>query len=207
MPDDTTPSPPWLDLGEIAPAKRRPGATQRKPEWSFQAWLHRFLECVVLSPCEVRGFDKASAAFARIETRMMAMGRGVKDGSPDHEVVQGFPLVVVKFECKAGTGQPTPAQIGTANAYERCGVTVARECRSIHQALDALRRGGVRLHGNADNLAVHYQAEVEAALRTLELRKVPGAAKKKGSSRPFRPKPSRSAVAAGNRFNAIRVGR
>ena len=175
--------------------------TQRKPEWSFQANLHHFLERVVLPPCEVRGFDKASAAFASIATRMMAQGRGVKDGTPDHFVVQGDPLRLVWFECKAATGASTPAQIGTANAYERCGITCARDCRTIGHALDALIRAGVRLHPNAPNIAVEYQARVDASLRELK-----AAAPRKRSSAARAPKPALSAVKRGNAFTRARLG-
>ena len=192
MSDQSAPPPAWLSSDEIAPL--HVGAVQRKPEWSFQAWLHRFLERVVLPPCEIRGFDKASIAYAQIGPRMMALGRGLKDGSPDHEAVQGNPLVLVKFECKHGDGVPTPAQIATAIAYERCGVTVARRCRTIADALCALRTAGVRLHPNADNLAVEYQARVDAALRELAARKSGAAPKKKrasGKPRAARVKPSR----------------
>jgi hypothetical protein len=189
--------------GTEAPVERMSGALQRKPEWSFQAWLHRFLNRAVLQPCEIRGIDKAGAA-RNVNSWSMAVGRGVKDGTPDHEVVQGNPLVVVKIECKHGDGGSTAAQEGTATAYERCGVTVIRDCRTMQQALRGLRLAGTRLHANADNLAVEYQARADAALRELELRK--GEPRKKGSSKPRAARPTRGQVSAGHRFTAARLG-
>ena len=141
---------------------------QRKPEWVFQAWLSRFLDHVVLPPCEIRGFDVASAAMASPATRFAQAGRGIKAGSPDHEVVQGNPTIIVKLELKAGHGTSTDAQISTADSYERCGVPVIRDCRTVRQALNGIRAAGVRLHGNADNIAVEYQARVDAGLAALQ---------------------------------------
>lgn len=141
-------------------------ATQRKPEWSFQAWLHRYLEAVVLEPKDIRGFDISSAAMASAPTRFAAMARGCKPGTPDHWVFQGD-RVVVAMECKAGRGVATDAQKATANALERCGITVVRECRTISDALDGLRRAGARVQENAELLAVVYQEHVDAALREI----------------------------------------
>jgi hypothetical protein len=165
-------------------------ATQRKPEWSLQAWQHKFLEKVVLPPCEIRGFDVASAAMASPATRLAQLGRGVKPGSFDHLVVQGDPLVVVGFEWKAGRNTSRDAQDATADAYERCGVAAIRDCRTVRQALDGLRRAGIRLHGNADNIALEYQARVDAALREL-------AARPKRAKAPRRDGPSNARVRRG----------
>lgn len=73
-------------------------ATQRTPEHCRQAHLHRFLERVVLPPCEIRGIDQANAAKAHIGSRMAAIGRGCASGTADHWVFQGNPLVVVPID-------------------------------------------------------------------------------------------------------------
>jgi hypothetical protein len=199
---DTAPAPAFQTLAELN-ARHHVGATQTKPEWSFQAWLHRFLEKAVLPPYEIRGFDKAGAAYARIQTRMAAQGRGIKDGTPDHFVVQGSPLRMVLIECKAGSGEASDAQKATATAYERCGATVARECRTIREALVALRVGGIRLHANADNLAAEYQERVDAALRALMAKKPRKPAR--GGSKAQKPRVSLSAVRRSNAFTAARL--
>lgn len=184
-----------------APATRMSGGLQRKPEWSFQSWMDRLLDKIVLYPREIRGFDKAGAQ-RWVGAWSMAVARGVKDGTGDHLVVQGDPVRLLWIECKGETCA-TPAQVGTADAYERCGVMTVRECRTMAQVVAGLRVAGVRLHGNTDNLVVEYQERADAALRELKLRKGEPAPKKKRASRP-RPavRPSRKAL----RFGMKRMG-
>lgn len=139
---------------------------QRKPEHSLQAWLHKFLESIVLEPREIRGIDKAGAA-RNVRAWSAAVARGVKDGTPDVLCVQGDPVRLLWVECKRpdGKGRPSDAQIATANSYEACGVPIVRECVSIHQALDGLRAAGIRVSANADTVAAVYQAHVDASER------------------------------------------
>lgn len=160
-----------------------------------QSHLHRFLERVVLPPCEIRGIDQANAAKAHIGSRMAAIGRGCASGTADHWVFQGNPLVVVPIEVKHQT-KATPAQTGTANAMERCGIQTIRECRTTHEALAGLVRSGVRLHANAANLAVEYQERMDAGLRELAL-----APKQK---RPARPRAAKAPAARVAKFEAMR---
>lgn len=176
-------------------------STQRTPEHCRQAWLHHFLERVVLPPCEIRGIDQANAAKAFVGSRMSAIGRGCKSGTADHWVFQGNPTVVVPIEIKHNT-KPTDAQIGTANALSRCGLYVIRECRTTHEALLGLVNAGVRLHANAMNLAVEYQARMDAGLRELA-----AGPKKASKPRPQRDSSSRTRKWAAVQLRAAQAGR
>lgn len=184
-----------------APVRRMAGALQRKPEWSFQANMHHLLDKIVLFPREIRGIDKSGKHQANPNTREMMKGRGVKSGTADHLIVQGHPIRILWVECKSDT-DTSAAQDGTADSYERCGVMTVRECRTMAQLVQGLRNAGFRLHGNADNLAVEYQARADAALRELTLRKGEPRKKKASKSRPFTDsRPSRRAL----RVAAVRV--
>jgi hypothetical protein len=169
-------------------------AIQRKPEWIRQAELFRFLERVLLPPCEVRCIDQANAAMANMNTRMMALGRGCKPGTSDVMLWQGEPAVMAAIEVKH-EGSERAGQGAFAEALERCGFHAVRECRTTAEALAGLRHAGFRLHGNADNLAVEYQARIEAGLRELAARK--GGAGPKRKAPPSRSTASKSAIYAG----------
>lgn len=162
--------------------------TQRKPEWVRQVWVCHYLERVVLPPLEVRSIDQASAAMASQSTRLMARARFVKSGTPDIWCWQGNPFVSVAIEVKH-LSTTSDAQRATARALRACGVHVVEECRTTHQALSGLRSAGMRLHANADNLAVEYQERMEAGLRELAEHKPA----KKRATRAERPTPGRVA--------------
>lgn len=192
----THPAPSFEDAEVLAVRKK--GALQRKPEWIVQSWSHKLLERIVLAPCEIRGIDKSGAHQASMNTRMMMLGRGCKDGTGDHLVVQGAPIRVLFAEFKFGSGSASPAQDGTAESYERCGIPTVRECRTMAQLVQGLRAAGFRLHGNTDNLAAEYQERANASLRELQLRKGEPRKKKSGKSRPFTDsRPSRRALRVG----------
>ncbi len=151
---------------------------QKKPEHCRQSWIHHFLDKVILPPRDIRAIDHAGKDMGQFGTRMAALGRGLKPGTPDHLVIQGRPLVVVGIEVKHNTGA-SGTQTATADAWEACGAVVGRECRTTHDVLATLRRAGMRLHENADNLAVEYQVRMEVGLAELA-----GGVRKKGRSAP-----------------------
>lgn len=140
---------------------------QRKPEWSFQAWLDKFLHAVVLEPREIRGIDASGAHQANPATRHMAIARGCRPGTPDVLVCQGNPVRVLWIECKRpdGKGTTSDAQTATAASYAACGVPTVEDCRTIAQALDGLRAAGIRVSANTDTVARVYAEHVAASER------------------------------------------
>lgn len=145
------------------PSLTSAGARQKKPEWTRQAWLHRFLDRVVFHPREIRGIDQSGAHQKNMATRQMAIGRGCKPGTSDHFVWQGEPSVMCCIEVKHEGGERV-SQAAFRTSLARCGFLVVPECRTTAEALAGLREAGMRLHPNAEALAVEYQARMDAAL-------------------------------------------
>lgn len=209
---DTVPAPAFLDdidggeplhvSGGMAGAPRR--GVQRKPEWVRQAEFFRFLERVLLPPCEVRSIDQANAAMAHINTRMMALGRGCKPGTSDMMVWQGAPSLMVPIEVKH-EGKERAGQTAFAAAMERCGFPVIRECRTTYQLHAGLLAAGFRLHGNTTNLAREYQERIEAGLRQLALLKS-GSVKKPKRAAKARHTGRKGSPAQHARITAARLG-
>lgn len=196
---DVAPPPAFMTDSDVLPKPH--GATQRKPEHCRQAWIHRFLEKVVLPPCEVRGIDQASSTQANIGSRMMAIGRGCKPGTQDHWVFQNHPFVVSAFEIKHET-KARDAQKSTAKLLRAAGVHVHEDIRWCREVLRGLRADGVRITANADYQAIHYDAQIEGGLREIEARKT---APRKASKRQ-EPRPSQSAVRRWNKGLLGRLG-
>jgi hypothetical protein len=163
-------------------------ATQRKPEYVRQVWIAHFLERALLPFCEVRSVDAANRDMANISTRMMALGRFVKPGTSDILVWQE-PRLFMGIEVKH-EGKETDAQRAFAVIMQRVGFHVARECRSMADVLTGLRAAGMRLHANAENLAVEYEERMQAGLRELASK-----AKPRAASKPYVPRPTRTQIA------------
>lgn len=173
---------------------------QRKPEHSFQAWLHKFLEAVVLEPRDIRGFDKAGSVRSA-QGWGASIARGILDGTPDHQVLQGPDRRHAVFELKSKDGKARDAQIATADAYEACGVTVVRDCRIIAAALAGLRAAGIRLSANADTVARVYQEHVDASERA----RAAAAPVKRAASKPRAPRVSAAQIKRGHKVGLWRT--
>jgi len=172
---------------------------QRKPEWSLQAWLDKFLHAVVLEPREIRGIDQSGAHQANDNARLMAIARGCRPGTADVLVCQGSPTRVLWIECKRpdGQGHASPAQTAAADAYAACGIPTVRECVSIAQALDGLRSAGIRVSDNADVVARVYAEHVAAS----ERERAAGVAKRKVAA----PRAMRASAAQIKRGHKVRL--
>ena len=163
-------------------------------EHRFQAFADRFLDRVVLPPFWVTGIDHASNVSDNARAR--ARARGLKPGVPDIYLAQGEPTRTLWLELKRGTS-PSDAQLSVHRSLADCGVP-CYVASSIKGVLVALYGAGIRLHGNAANIATEIEAKLTAADEA-----VPRVAR---SSRPRVPKPSRAAVTRGNRFTARGLG-
>ena len=139
---------------------------QKRPEHVRQAWIHRFLNAVVLEPREIRGIDQAGKHQAAIGTRMAIIGRGCAPGTPDHWVFQGNPFTVLAIEIKHETSGTGPQQ-ATARSLRRCGVFVLEDCRTIAQVADALEQAGIRVSHSMRLIIPVYQEQMDAGLREL----------------------------------------
>lgn len=134
------------------------------PEHSFQAWVDRLIDRIVLPPMFVTGIDHASQMTDNARARMA--GRGIKFGMPDVFVAQqrigyivGTPHHLSAWlELKRGSGL-SEHQKGVHRAMIAAGQRVF-VCRSMSDVVAALKEVGFSLHLNADNLATEYEARV-----------------------------------------------
>ena len=132
-----------------------------------RAWIHRFLNAVVLEPREIRGIDQAGKHQAAIGTRMAIIGRGCAPGTPDHWVFQGNPFTVLAIEIKHETSGTGPQQ-ATARSLRRCrGVRAGSlpDDRSGRRCAGTGRDSGCRT-ACASSFTV-YQEQMDAGLREL----------------------------------------
>ena len=137
-------------MTEDTPLDPKPKHRLDQPEHRLQGWVDRFLDRVVLPPCFITAVDQAGEET--MNQRARAQGRGLKFGIPDHWVYQADPLVVVAIELKAGHGIVSSRQEDRIRALRKAGVH-ADAAWSIRDVLEIVRRAGIRLHGNADNIA------------------------------------------------------
>jgi hypothetical protein len=135
-------------------------------EHVFQAWVDRFLDAVVLPPMWTTGINHENELTDNARAR--ARARGVKPGVFDIYVCQE-PSRSLWIECKWGRNEPSGHQISVASSLLACGIPRA-VCWSMDNVLRALRIAGFKLHGNADNKAVEYQARAEAGVAEAELK-------------------------------------
>lgn len=176
-----------VEAPAFGPDPRAP-KRRRSPEHTFQAWVDRFLDRVVLPPMFTTGIDHAATDMAHIGRRSALQGRGVRFGLPDVYVCQA-PRTSVWLELKRGS-VVSSTQAGVHVAMERAGQDVA-VCHTMLQVLLALRAAGFDLHQNANALAAEYEARVEA-------RECAPATPRK-SGRPYAAKPSASRIAAAHK--------
>lgn len=167
-------------------------------EHIFQGIVDRFLDRVLLPPFWTTGISHENELTDNARAR--ARGRGVKGGVPDLYVCQA-PGLSIWIELKWGDNQLSGAQSAVRRALMACGIQ-CQACWAIGDVIYMLRAAGMRLHGNADNLAVEYQARAEVAVAKAEARAV--APHKPGPSRDA--KPSAARVKAANRFTRARLG-
>ncbi len=186
MSDSTPPTPPM-------PPPR--GHVPRETA-GFQPAAVAFIEKVVLPPmfCTAICHENELTENARARARR----RGVKSGIFDLQVYQSSSKVVW-IELKWGKNTPSEAQKQVAERLWMCAVPHGFAW-SIGDVLDILSRSGFRLHGNAKNLAVEYQARAEALVARAEAR-----ATKPRASTPQR-STRRASPAQYARFQKARLG-
>ena len=170
-------------MTDAQPETRR-GHVQR--EQAFQGIVDRFLDRVVTPPFWTTGINHENELTDNARAR--ARGRGVKPGVPDVYVCQA-PGRSTWIELKWGDNPPSDAQVSVHAILTLCGVARAYAW-NVPDVLAALRAAGFALHGNADNLAVEYQARAEAAVRKAEGR----ASKPTSQRKPWAAKPSAARV-------------
>ena len=100
--------------------------------------------------------------------RARAKARGVQPGVFDVHVYQA-PKLVCHIELKWGKNKPSDAQLHVAEELWKCGIPRGFAW-SMHDVLRELRAADMRLHGNADNMCIEYQARAEAAVATAEMK-------------------------------------
>lgn len=183
-----------ITLSDTAEPTRR--NVQR--EHVFQGVVNHFLERVVLPPCWMTAINHENELTDNARAR--ARGRGVKPGVPDVYVSQA-PSRSVWIELKWGDNKLSDAQAAVFDALWRCNIPHG-VCWDVHGVLMTLHHAGIRLHGNASNLATEYQARAEAAVAKAEAKAA--APYKPGPARPK--KPSAARVKAGNKFTRLRLG-
>lgn len=128
--------------------------------------VNQFIERVVLPPMWTTGILHENQLTDNARAR--AKARGVKPGVFDVYVCQA-PARSVWIELKWGKNQPSEDQLEVAAALWRCGIP--RDFgRCILDVLTALYAAGLKLHGNASNLAEEFQARSEAAVAKAEAR-------------------------------------
>lgn len=129
-------------------------------EHSFQAWVDRFLDRVVLPPMFTSAIDVAARDMASIGRRSALQGRGLKFGIPDVFVAQHRAWdLACWLELKRGA-PVTAQQEATHNAMRRAGQRIS-VCSTVREVLIALRHFGFELHENADALALEYEIRVD----------------------------------------------
>ena len=125
------------------------------PEARFQAFTCRFLDRVVIPPMWFTSIEHAASDMRNMGRRASLQARGVVFGCPDLTVMQ--PGAQCWLELKRGKNQATEAQKATHKAMQLAGQSVF-VVRTMSEVLAALRLSGFRLHDNAENLAVEYEA-------------------------------------------------
>jgi hypothetical protein len=159
-------------------------------EHRLQSWAHKFIERVVLPPmfsCAIDApFRRGAGGSAGFASRLEA--RGIVFGLPDHLIAQGDGQDierVIWIEFKRGTGL-TARQAGVHVQLRRTGFEVYT-CDTIGDVLDALRLSGMRLHGNAQEIAREYAERLDAAdMKADAAPKRSTAAKPKAKATPAR---------------------
>jgi hypothetical protein len=160
-----------------------PRTQRRTPEWSFQSWVDRLLDRIVVPPMFTTGIDHASQTTDNARARMA--GRGIRFGLPDVFVAQSWGRCGW-LELKRGS-RLSAAQEGVHRALRAAGQKVA-VCDTMAGVVVALRDFGFVLRANADNLAVEYEARCVAAERAPAKPRAPG--------KPRARKPSQSRIRA-----------
>lgn len=175
-----------------------PARVHVQREHVFQAMVDRFLDRVVLPPFWCSGINHENELTDNARSR--ARGRGVKAGVFDLYVCQA-PALHCWIECKWGKNKPSDAQEAVAEALWNCGVPHGYAW-SVHDVLRVLRAAGMKLHGNADNIAIEYQARAEAAVANAEAK---AASKRTGAYKPSKPRARKPTMAQVRRSEAARV--
>lgn len=167
-----------------APARRR-----SSPEHTFQAWVDRLIDRIVLPPMFVTGIDHASQSTDNARARMA--GRGIRFGIPDVFVAQrdGIMPRCAWLELKRGS-KLSGAQEAVHRSLHAAGQDVTT-CSTMAEVVLALRAFRFHLHPNADELAREYE------LRVTTNEKAPATP---GKSRP------RSRVSSGRIAKAHKAG-
>ena len=125
------PSPAWLSSDEIAPQKR---ARRRTPEWSFQSWVDRLIDRIVVAPMFVTGLDHASQTTDN--ARVRSYGRKRNSDSAFRT-----------YSSPRRTRYRKPVQCAGSNWKRGSSLRAAQE--GVHRALRAAGQasGCVQFHG------------------------------------------------------------
>jgi hypothetical protein len=154
-------------------------------EHTFQAWVDRFIDRVVLPPMFTSGIDVAGRDMTSIGRITKLQGRGVKFGLPDVFVAQhrGWDLSCW-LELKRGS-KVTARQDTVHDAMRAAGQRVS-VCSTMQEVLRALRHFGFELHENADALADEYEMRVVAKEVAPRTPKKPAQRKQRASASKIR---------------------
>lgn len=160
-------------------------------EHRFQGWVDRFLDRVILPPCFITAIDLAGQETMNQRARMQ--GRGTKFGLPDHYVLQDGRSVWI--ELKAGSNIPTERQKGVMASIRGAG-GAADWTATLDGVLAIVRRAGLRIHGNADNICREITERWQADERARASGDKPVRA-----SKPRQAKPTARALKVAARFH------
>lgn len=177
------------DLFPTPPSPQKEKRQNDDPEHRAQVFAHKFMEKVIREPRFIHAIDHASVKTDNARSR--AAAAGIVFGFPDYQILQRQPaeLIVLHIEFKAGSNGADQRQVGVHQALARIG-SHTEVCRTIPEVLRTLQRAGIWLHGNADNLAVEYQARLEGADRKAKVR-----GPRKASGKPREPRATAGQIA------------
>jgi hypothetical protein len=180
----------WQPANDDVPRPAR-GHVQREQAFQLQAVL--FMDRVILPPFWLTAICHENELTDNARAR--ARARGVQPGVPDLYICQ-HPARTLWLELKWGANKPSDAQEHVAHQLAECLVPCGIAW-TVHGVLAALHHAGIRLHGNAANLADEYQERVVSAVLKAEQRPA-----RTGTTRKRAGKPSLRAL----RMAATRLG-
>jgi hypothetical protein len=140
--------------------------------------------------------------FAHEERRKK---RGIKPNALDGYVYGRLSGVMVHIELKYGSGGLTTGEEDTIKALNAQGILNAC-CWTVLEVYEFLVTTGLRIHGNARNIAVEVEARWRAADEAVRGASAPP--KRKAASRPRTAKPTQAQLRqfAGVRARAAKMG-
>lgn len=157
---DLAPPPAFMDEADIRAPRR---AVQR--EHAFQRVAIEFIRKVVLPPMWCTAICHENELTQNARAR--AKARGVQPGVHDLYVCQA-PALSTWIELKWGKNTPSEDQKRVGDILWQCGFTPGFAW-TIAEILLILRDAKMKLHGNADNLAIEYHARADAAVKRAEI--------------------------------------